>query len=85
MPQDDDLTLAHESVDEAFARVLERWDEVGAMGSPAGYVFQVARNLSRRQLRRAAIEHRLLRQSARVPEVPPPAGEVWDLVSTLPP
>lgn len=79
-----DLGIAVESVDEAFARALERWDRVSAMGSPAGWTFQVARNLCRRAQRRAAMERRLLLRSTRSAAVPAPAGEIWELVAVLP-
>ena len=41
----DDLTQ------EAFARILERWDRVRSMESPAGYLFRTALNLHRSRLR----------------------------------
>ena len=39
-------------VQEAMARVYERWDRVSRMASPAAYVFTVARNELRRRMRR---------------------------------
>jgi RNA polymerase sigma factor (sigma-70 family) len=79
-----DVGLAADSVDEAFARALERWDRVGAMTSPTGWTFRVARNVSRRSLRRSALERRLLARAAPPADVPAPAGEVWRIVSGLP-
>lgn len=79
-----DLAVASESVDEAFARALERWDRVGAMERPSGWVFTVALNVVRRTARRAGLERRLLRRQAPVVDVPAPAGEVWAVVSNLP-
>ncbi len=79
-----DLPVASESVDEAFARALERWDRVGAMDRPSGWVFKVALNVSRRTARRAGLERRLLQRQARELDVPAPAGEVWAMVSALP-
>ena len=55
-----DLALATESVDEAFARALERWGRVRAMASPTGWTFRVAHNLSRRAQWRSGLERRLL-------------------------
>ena len=79
-----DLAIARESVDEAFARTLERWDRVGTMDRPTGWVFTVALNVSRRMARRASLERRLLRRHVPVVDVPAPAGEVWAMVSDLP-
>ena len=39
--------LAHEAVDEAMARALQRWAAVGAYQSPAGWVYRVAINWAR--------------------------------------
>ena len=80
-----DLEVAREAVDEAFARALERWPRVSTMESPTGWTFQVARNVCRRRLRRAALERRLLARAQRPAEVPAPAGELWHLVVALAP
>jgi RNA polymerase sigma-70 factor (ECF subfamily) len=80
-----DLALASESVDEAFARAVERWGRVRAMASPTGWTFRVAHNLSRRAQWRSGLERRLLARAPRPPDVPAPAGEIWALVSDLPP
>jgi RNA polymerase sigma factor (sigma-70 family) len=53
-----DAEIGAESTDEALARAFERWDEVGAMGNPAGWVFRVAVNLGRNRHRRRALERR---------------------------
>jgi RNA polymerase sigma-70 factor (ECF subfamily) len=48
----------HEAEDlaqEAFARVWERWDEVGAMTNPTGYLHRTAMNLFRSRFRRATM------------------------------
>lgn len=45
---------AEDAVDEAFARACERWDRVGRMASPTGWVFVVARNHLRRSRRRGS-------------------------------
>jgi RNA polymerase sigma-70 factor, ECF subfamily len=37
---------------EALARAFERWDRVGRMDSPIGYVYRIAMNLHRRRIRR---------------------------------
>ena len=43
---------------EALLRAYERWDRVGAMDSPAGYVYRTALNLHRSQLRRLVVRAR---------------------------
>ena len=76
-----DRAAVADAVDEAFARALERWPRVSAMGSPVGWTFTVARN----QLRRAARRHARERELA--PE-PAPEREVdvalWETVRSLP-
>jgi RNA polymerase sigma factor (sigma-70 family) len=46
-----DAAEAEEIAEEAMARVYERWDRVGWMGSPGGYANRVALNLYRRRFR----------------------------------
>ena len=51
----------HEAEDlsqDAFARVWERWDSVGAMENPAGYLHRTAMNLFRNRYRRALLAAR---------------------------
>jgi RNA polymerase sigma-70 factor, ECF subfamily len=51
----------HEAEDlsqEAFARVWERWDAIGAMENPTGYLHRVAMNLFRSRYRRALLAAR---------------------------
>jgi RNA polymerase sigma-70 factor, ECF subfamily len=43
---------------DAFARVWERWDSVGAMENPAGYLHRTAMNLFRNRYRRALLAAR---------------------------
>jgi RNA polymerase sigma-70 factor (ECF subfamily) len=43
---------AEEVMQDAFLKVWERWDRVGSMASPEGYLFQTAMNLYRSRLRR---------------------------------
>ena len=80
-----DVELASEGVDEAFTRALEKWDQVSAMESPTGWAFRVALNHARRIARRRSLEHRIFIRRAREVVVPAPAGEVWQVVSALPP
>lgn len=50
-----DRTEAEDVMQEAFLRVWERWDRVGEMDDPAGYVFRTAMNVWRTRRRRAAL------------------------------
>ena len=44
---------AEDLMQEAFVRMWERWDRVGALDDPVGYLFKTALNLRRSALRRA--------------------------------
>jgi len=46
---------AEEIAQEAFVRILERWDRVGGMENPAGYLYRTAMNLVRSRYRRAML------------------------------
>ena len=46
---------AEDIAQEALVRVLERWDRVGAMEDPQGYLFRTAMNVFRNRLRRAKV------------------------------
>lgn len=43
---------------EAFVRVLERWDKVATMNDPAGYLYRAAMNVFRSRCRRARVAAR---------------------------
>ena len=53
-----DPDLALEVTDEAFARAVERWDDLSAVGNRAGWVYRVAMNLARNRWRRLSLERR---------------------------
>lgn len=53
-----DALEAEEIAQETMTRVLERWDRVGAMESPAGYAYRTALNLQRKRIRRLAVRAR---------------------------
>jgi RNA polymerase sigma-70 factor (ECF subfamily) len=78
------LELAVEGVDEACSRALERWPRVGVMDSPTGWVYRVAMNHASRLARRQKTEARLFRRMVPQPDLPAPAGEIWELVASLP-
>ena len=44
--------MGHEATAEALAYGWEHWDQVSAMGNPAGYLYKVGRDMGRRQFRR---------------------------------
>ncbi len=44
---------AEDIAQEAFLRILERWDTVSVMENPAGYLYRTALNLYRSEYRRA--------------------------------
>jgi RNA polymerase sigma factor (sigma-70 family) len=46
---------AEELMQEAFLRTWERWDRVGGMDDPAGYLYRSAMNLFRSHYRRARV------------------------------
>ena len=48
-----DLHEAEDLTQDAFARVWERWDRVGAMDDPTGYLYRTAMNVHRSAVRRA--------------------------------
>ena len=50
-----DRQEAEEVTQDAFLKLLERWDRVGAMDDPTGYLFSTAMNVWRSRRRRAAV------------------------------
>jgi len=50
-----DAFEAEDLAQESMTRALERWERVGAMESPAGYVYRTALNLNRKRIRRLAV------------------------------
>jgi len=77
-----DRDLAADVADEAFVRVLQRWNRVSDFEHLTAYVYRVAFNLARRRLRRRAVADRLLPLVARA-ERDAPADELWMVVSGL--
>ena len=46
---------AEEVMQDAFVRVWERWDKVGRLEAPTGYLYRAAMNLVRSRYRRASL------------------------------
>ena len=46
---------AEEIMQDAFVKVWERWDRVGTMDDPVGYLYRTAMNLFRKRYRRTAL------------------------------
>ena len=46
---------AEELMQDAFLRILERWERVRGLDDPQGYLYRTALNLFRKQLRRAGV------------------------------
>lgn len=51
---------AEDLMQDAFIRVFERWDRVGRMNDPVGYLYRTAMNSFRQLRRRAAVASRHL-------------------------
>jgi RNA polymerase sigma-70 factor (ECF subfamily) len=49
---------AEEVTQDAFVRVFERWDRVGGLDDPTGYLFRVSMNVFRSRTRRASLSLR---------------------------
>jgi RNA polymerase sigma-70 factor (ECF subfamily) len=78
--------VAEEATAEAFAKAYEKWERVGAMASPGGWIYTVALNTAKRRLRRLAMERLLSRRLHATTDGPEETGfELWDLVQKLPP
>lgn len=52
-------TEAEEIAQDAFVKLLERWDRVSRMDDPIGFLFRTAMNLFRKRYRRARLAERL--------------------------
>jgi RNA polymerase sigma-70 factor (ECF subfamily) len=78
-----DAAEAEEVVQEAFLALWERWDRVGGLEDPTGYLYRTAMNVFRKRSRRAALAVR--RALSPSPE-PTPFGEIdeqQDVVAAL--
>jgi RNA polymerase sigma factor (sigma-70 family) len=61
---------AEEIAQDSFFKVWQRWDKVGGMESPSGYLYRVALNRSRNRYRAAV---RAAKRTIALPEPPDPA------------
>lgn len=66
---------AEELMQEAFLKLWERWDRVGALEDPTGYLYRTAMNAFRMRYRRAAVAARRVLQLV-VPQAHDPLNEV---------
>jgi RNA polymerase sigma-70 factor (ECF subfamily) len=64
---------AEDIAQDAFIKVLERWDRVSTMGDPAGYLHRTAMNLFRNRYRRTLVA---LRSVFR----PSPVADVYEAI-----
>jgi len=46
---------AEEIMQDAFLKVLERWERVGSLEDPVGYLYRTAMNLFRKRWKRASV------------------------------
>ena len=78
-----DAGEAEEMMQDAFLALWERWDRVGAMEDPTGYLYRTSMNVFRKRGRRAALVAR--RRFARAPD-PVPFADIdaqQDVVAAL--
>jgi RNA polymerase sigma factor (sigma-70 family) len=78
-----DRAEAEDLVQEALARAYERWDRIGSMERPDGYVYRIAVNLYRKRVRRSALLRRLVPHPGEPVDPADVAGTRDDLVRAL--
>lgn len=64
-----DPSEAEDIGQEAFVRVLERWDRVASMADPAGYLYRTAINVFRSRYRRARVAAKRLLTGRQIDEI----------------
>jgi RNA polymerase sigma-70 factor (ECF subfamily) len=64
-----DPSEAEDIGQEAFVRVLERWDRVASMVDPAGYLYQTAINVFTSRYRRARVAAKRLLTGRQIDEI----------------
>lgn len=83
-----DRLEAEELAQEAMARAYERWERVGVMRSPVGYLYRTGANLNRHRLRHLAVRARRLLVMTRDDRSEPVAGvrrEIAEAIASLSP
>jgi RNA polymerase sigma-70 factor (ECF subfamily) len=78
-----DALEAEEIAQETMTRVLERWDRVSVMDSPAGYAYRTALNLQRKRIRRLTVRAKRRFASVPVADVGPDANDREDVHRAL--
>jgi RNA polymerase sigma factor (sigma-70 family) len=78
-----DAFEAEEIAQETMTRVLEHWDRVATMDSPAGYAYRTAVNLQRKRIRRLAVLAKRRFAAVSPGDVTPDAGEREDVRRAL--
>jgi RNA polymerase sigma factor (sigma-70 family) len=78
---------AEEVAQEAFVIVWERWERVGAMDNPSGYLYRVAMNAARHRFRRGKLARRHLHEATAIDELQriDDQDEAWRALRALPP
>jgi RNA polymerase sigma-70 factor (ECF subfamily) len=74
---------ADDLAQEALLRAYERWDRVGAMDSPAGYVYRTALNLHRNRLRGLVVRARRVFAAVPAEDLSGPLSASQDLRNAL--
>ena len=74
---------AEEIMQDAFLALWERWDRVGAMKDPTGYLYRTAMNVFRKRTRRAALALRRALAHASEPVAFGEIDEQQDVVVAL--
>ena len=74
---------AEEIMQDAFLALWERWDRVGSMDDPTGYLYRTAMNVFRKRTRRALLAVRRALASAAEPQPFAEIDEQQDVVTAL--
>jgi RNA polymerase sigma factor (sigma-70 family) len=74
---------ADDLAQEALLRAYERWDRVGGMDSPAGYVYRTALNLHRNRLRGLVVRARRVFAAVPAEDLSGPLAASQDLRNAL--
>ena len=78
-----DEALAGEATDEAMTKAFERWNRISSLENPAGWVYRVALNWAKRQMRRRSYDLTPLAVPTRTGEPPTPDPSLWKVLDGL--